>query len=153
MPQITGNNHQGNAATPGSQVLRPTPVMCVCGKKTASRGETSQRRQAGSIACETDKLPLSRHLYPLALLHLHLHRAASCFLSGVTAASLEDCFAMLGGGEVLVNRGIQHFYASSLRTPQLYLFNAGIIPSSHTKVKIGGRSRKMGSGKREGYTG
>lgn len=95
--------------TPGSQVMRTTPVLCVCGKKTTSRGETSQLRPAESTACETDKLPLSRHLHTLALLHRHLHMGPGCSLSGVTGASLEGCFAMLGEREVPVNMGYNIF--------------------------------------------
>lgn len=91
-------------STPGSQVTRTTSLLYVCGKKITSRGETSQLRQAESIACETDKLPLSRHLHTLALLHLHLRTGPGYSLSGVMAASLEDCFTILEEGEVLVNR-------------------------------------------------
>lgn len=78
-------------------------------RKTTSRGETSQLRRVESIARETDRLPLPRHLYPLALLHLHLQEGPSCSLPGVTGASVEDCFAVLGEGGVSRKQGIQQF--------------------------------------------
>lgn len=102
---MTVNENQGNAINTWLPGDKTTPVLCVCGKKITSRGETSQLRQAESIACETDKLPLSRHLHALAVLHLHLHTGPGYSLSGVTGASLEDCFTILEEGEVLVNRG------------------------------------------------
>lgn len=42
-------------------------MLCVCGKKRISRGESNQPRQAESIACETDKLPVSRHMHTSGL--------------------------------------------------------------------------------------
>lgn len=97
------NKHQGDAADTWLAGGEDSP-SAVPGKKTTPRGETSQLRQAPSTACASDKLPLSGHLYPLALLHLHLHKGPSCSLSGVPGTSLENCVSMLEG-EVLVNRG------------------------------------------------
>lgn len=112
-------------------------------RKATSRGETSQLRRVGSIAWETDRLPLPRHLYPLALLHLHLHEGPSCLL-------LARCRRCLRGG--LLGRarrrggarkqGIQHFHVSQLPTQQPYSLNAGIIPSSPSTVTVGGGAEK-----------
>lgn len=124
--------------TPGSQVVRTTPELCVCGKKTASRGETSQLRQAGNSACATDKLPLSRHLHPWPcsirtctkgqLLLVRCHR---CLLGGLFRHATRS-----GGSR---KQEIQCFYMSPLPT-QLCSLNAGILPNSHTTVKVVGRA-------------
>lgn len=119
---------------------RTIPALCVGGRKTIPRGETSQLRQVESIAWETNKLPLSRHLYTLAPRHPHLQPApaqrARLLLVRCCRCLLGDCFTMLAEGMVLLNRGYNILCVPAAH-PTTVLLQAGITPSIHTTIKAG----------------
>lgn len=74
MSQMTVSKHQRNAVTPGSQAMKTILVLCVCGKKTIPHGETSQLRQAKSIAVKLTSSHCPDICTLLVLLYLHAGR-------------------------------------------------------------------------------
>ena len=127
-------------------------MFYVCVEKPVSHGvkQGSQGRQRASPVKLTSSHCLDICTL-LALLHLHLHTGPTYSSPGVTDASLEDCFSMLGEGEALIYRGY-NFLCVPAAPQQQYLFNAGVIPVVTVKLKLGKR-QKIETGRREGYIG
>lgn len=112
-------------------------MFYVCEEKTISHGvkQGSQGRQRASPAKLTSSHCLDICTL-LALLHLYLYTGPTYSSSGVTDASLEDCFAMLGEGEALINRRY-NLLCVPAAPQQQYLFNAGVIPVVIVELNLG----------------